>query len=291
MFSSSQIIALIFIVALTVIVVVLTQKAVQVFKERKLNRKEAQEHEEMLEAVAQAKEHKFATTDGLVEGLVKDHDVVWVGLKGKKQRPSFEDLFSHEEMPMSTYEELIAIRDSLKEVQNHIKEEMYTPKFYTTHDTKRELGRDLVVYRHGHIRVTDRLMVVIGERPDRVVDILRTVMSYGSLDKSTRTIYDLDFIVTEDNPESKAKANYLLLHELLSDPEFEVENKEVIKINDNLEFYNDCITDGKAYISKGRVYAYFVASTPEMAPEPVVKSDINEMLKTAIDGRTPAEQA
>lgn len=284
MFSSSQIIALVLVVALTVVVVVLTQKAVKVIKEKKLQRAEAVENEEMQEAITHAKASKFITSDGLVEGFIRDHDIEWVALKGKKRWDSFEDLLNNEDMPLSTYEEVIELRDSLKEVQKQIKEEMYTPKFYVTHDTSRELGRDLVVYRHGSIRMTNRLMVMIGEIEHQGVNIVRAAISYNSLDDTSKTVYDLDFTVTDENLESDVEANLELLNNLINRPEFHAEKKEYEKVVDNLIFYNECISQKKVTIKKGRVYAHAIAPLEEIT-EPVIKSDLSDLLKTAIDAR------
>jgi hypothetical protein len=288
MFSLSQIIATIVVVVVTVLVTVLIQKGIRSIQDAKIQREEAIEHEELLEATVRSKETKFITTDGLVEGYIKDYEIESISLKGGKSYSSFEDLFAHEKMPTSTYKELVEAQASLVEIQNNIKEDMYVPKFYTTMNTTEELGRDVVIYRQGDIRLTDRLIITIGENSEKEVDTVKVLMSYGSLEDTSRSIFALNFLVTEDDPQEKVDDNKKLFFQLLSKPTFKVEADKMRKVGDDLDFYNQLVKEDKIYFYKGRAHLRTILDVKEetfVSQSPVV-DDIESIVKNAIDGRS-----
>lgn len=290
--STSTIFIAVIALLLGVVLAVYIQKVVasvrlwvdEVRMEKEAKKAKAYE-EELRKDINETKQISFTTTDGNVEIQVLNHKLSWIRVKGGEKYTSFEDLLASERMPKTTYSEVVEIQERLQEIQSTVQEEMYVPSYYTVIPTARDLGRDLVIYQHGDIRVTDRFILHLDENADGDLDLLGAFISTESLDTS-RSIYELDF----SGEDMKSQMELLLHH--LSREEFAEEASEMQKIMENIEFYNAVMNSGKVEILDGRAYIKGILEFTEQPSEeeeeekaPTRRGRIDEVLQNCKDGR------
>jgi hypothetical protein len=272
---------------------------VQDIKERRrLSRQDNSVYAEIQEDKATAiKRNMHKSPDGKAEVLIENAEVVWVRLVGKERKyPSIHDLFSIEVMDMQTHDELVDLERRLRNVRVSMSDNLFLPKTHHVYHTKRDLGQDLVIYREGDIRISDRMILTIGRQKTGPfkdgLGVIGVLLSFSNLDHAG-VFHDWDFQVSAKNPQEQVEVFLDTYNHYLTMEEFEDEAREIAKVQNSLEFYNMVTKDGQISIIGGRVYIRAVPplilqvedTEKDLDFEVSARQNINDRIKNAIDAR------
>lgn len=263
----------------------------KIIRKVRTDREERMHRKEVEEGLALTKDGRFLSSDGMVEARMKDHHIEWIRLVGGEKRESIEELLMRDSMPMTTYEEILELKEDMNDVQKLAQEEMYHPSYFTKIQTSDELGEDLYIYRHGKIRLTNRLIVTVGEGSTGNVEVLGAYISSNNLER-TQSLYELDFVTTAMNPLVKVHKAEDIFDSFLQRPDFKEEKEIMNQMDKRLEFYNRCITEGSVYLSGGRAYIkdmepkHPVAAEPKKEEASAPTLSIEDVVKEAMDARS-----
>lgn len=229
-----------------------------------------------------------------VTGHYKEGLVAWVCINKGTKYDSFEELLRNESMPKELYEEVLEAQRRLSNVRQVMTQDIYYPKNFTKYETATMLGQDLFAYRKGNIRVSDRVLITIGELSNKHMGITHMYIAETKIEDAVAVQFiDLSL---KDNSVERLNRYAEISSQYMSSEEFKHEDKEIALIQERLEFYNDLVIDQEAVeFNSGRIFLKAHNKQPKInqpaqpvvkqeapAPEVTVKKMVDEAIKTAI---------